>query len=168
MSVPWSVDLERFYCRVVSTFSPFTRSAQNHQARHNRMASIGWLEFYILATSKVIWGRVQTCDSACSSWLHSAVQVRNQAASKTNHSITLSWRWANQSLAYTLYAEQTVNKCNINASTTLAVNRFCLFVWKWSFIHIFILEVPQHWSSGHKSYRYIGIYTNNLFCICVI
>ena len=52
----------------------------------NQRYTIGWLwGFYILATSKVISGRVPTCDSAHSLLLYSAAPLRDQAAG------TMTW-----------------------------------------------------------------------------
>ena len=54
----------------------------------------------ILATSKIISGRILTWDSVHSWWLYSGPSLGNQTASTMTHSVTLSWHWANQFLLY--------------------------------------------------------------------
>ena len=55
---------------------------------------VGWLlEFYVLATSKVISGQVPICDSAQPSRLYSAVPVRKSGCQHhglISHTVTLS------------------------------------------------------------------------------
>ena len=56
-----------------------------------------YLLFYCLTTSKIISGRLPTCDSAYSLRLYNAASLGNQAVSTmtVSHSVTLSWHWAN-------------------------------------------------------------------------
>ena len=67
----------------------------------------GFLELYILTTSKVISGWVPTCDSAHLWRLYNTALPENQAAGTMTWyaSDTLSWHWANQSLPYHNNAE---------------------------------------------------------------
>ena len=61
------------------------------------------LLFYVLSTSKVISGWVQTCDNAHSWWLYSAASLGTPGHwhyDLLSHSVALSWCWDNQSLAY--------------------------------------------------------------------
>ena len=61
------------------------RPVEGVQARHCT-TSIGWLlEFYALATSKVILGQVMTCASVHSWRLYSAAPLGDQATS------TMTW-----------------------------------------------------------------------------
>ena len=64
------------------------------------------LLFYILAISKVISGHIPSCDNAHAWWPYSATPLGDQA----NHSITLSWHWANQPLLYSNNAEHLARK----------------------------------------------------------
>ena len=65
--------------------------------------SVYLLLFYVLATSKVISGRVPTCDSAhplASLQCCLAGTPGHQYHDLNSHSVILSWHWANQSLPY--------------------------------------------------------------------
>ena len=64
----------------ISPFQPFIEK-QNLKVTSKSLI-IGWLlEFYILATCKVISGQVKTCNSAYSWCRYSAAQLENQATS---------------------------------------------------------------------------------------
>ena len=51
---------------------------------------VGLLEFYILATSKVVSGWIPTCDSVHSCALYSAAPLENEAASTMTQYLTQS------------------------------------------------------------------------------
>ena len=75
------------------------------------------LFLYVLATSKVISGRVPTCGSMCSWHLYSAAPLGDQASSKMAWyptPVTLSLGWANQSLPYPNNAECLARKICID------------------------------------------------------
>ena len=72
------------------------------------------MEFHIFATSKVISGRVPTCDSAHSLRLYSVVPLRNQVGQlhhdPISQTVALSWHWANQSLPYPINTKCQIRK----------------------------------------------------------
>ena len=64
---------------------------------------------YNVTTSKVISGRVSTCDNGTLMSLHSAAPLGHQAAGYP-HSVTLSKYWANQSLPYPNNSDRLARK----------------------------------------------------------
>ena len=105
--------------------------------------------FYILATSKVISGRVQTYDSVHSWQLYSAASLGHQAASTmTCYPTVTSWHWANKFLLYPNNAECQARKRRVS------ILKFCFDPTRFKTHRIWIrtrdFQIPDlpEWEAG--------------------